>query len=319
MSQGLSIEFLRVGELDDRGAITSLYRHLVEGRMLRLHPGVHVDAQAYSALSADERYLARVLAARSRLGPDDTVSHWSAAAVWGLPAVDGWPSVVHTTVPAGCGLTSTRSLRRHRSSRAVVGPSQRHGLPVTSLARTVVDVAAISDFPSAIVVADAALFSVARGAHPGHTLEALRDDLAHEVTMLGAMPGAGRARRVVAFADAGANRPGESLSRVTIARLGAPPPTLQFPVMGASGRMWHTDFGWPELGAVAEFDGKAKYLDERYRDGRSAAEVVYEEKLREDDIRPNVRAFGRWDWSTARSLDLMRGALHRLGVPTSRR
>lgn len=319
MAPNHSLDLIHVSELEDRGRITALYRRLADGRVRRLHPGVHIDARAYAALSVDERYVTRVLAARSRLGPHDTVSHWSAAALWGLPAVDGWPPDVHTTVPAATALTSTRSLHRHRSSRAVLEPATLAGLAITPLARTVIDVAATNDFPASVAAADAALFSVARGDHPGRTVESFLAELAHELTALGSMPGGGRARRVVAFADPGANRPGESLSRVAMHRLGAPAPTLQYPIVGASGRTWHTDFGWPDLGVVAEFDGRMKYLEEQYRGGRSAAEVVYDEKLREDDIRPSVRSFGRWDWATARSLDRMRVALHRIGVPTARR
>ena len=32
-------------------------------------------------------------------------------------------------------------------------------------------------------------------------------------------------------------------------------------------------------------------------------------------LSPMVNGFGRWDWETARSLDLMAGRLHALGVP----
>jgi hypothetical protein len=97
--------------------------------------------------------------------------------------------------------------------------------------------------------------------------------------------------------------------------IGAPAPTLQHPVVGASGRLWHTDFAWPELGIVAEFDGRAKYVDPRFLRGRRAEDVVYDEKRREDDIRAVVGAFGRWDWRTALNPELMRTALRRLGVP----
>jgi len=307
-----------ISEIVDRGERAATYRALTSGSLRRLHPGVHTPSARLHGLGRDELHLLRVLAVRSRLHRLDVLSHWSAAALWGLPSVDPWPDAVHSTVPASSMLATTRSLRRHRARRGPGEVCERLDLPVTSLARTIVDIATTSPFPAAVAAADAALFSVAHSAHPGQTLESFGAELNGELADLGAGPGSARARRVIDFADERADRPGESLSRVLIRSLGAPAPELQFEVVGVSGRTWHTDFGWPEFGAVAEFDGRAKYTDARYLAGRSPAEVVYDEKLREDDIRPRVRAFGRWDWRTARSQDRMRAAITRLGVPCAR-
>lgn len=307
-----------ISEMFDRGERAATYRALASGSMIRLHPGVHIRASRLEALTEDERYLLRVVAAGSRLHRLDVLSHWSAAALWGLPSVDPWPDAVHSTVPASSTLTSTRSLRRHRARRGTGTPCELLGLTVTSLARTVVDIAATSPFPAAVAATDAALFSVARGARAEHPLASFQAELSGELDELGAGPGCARARRVIDFADERADRPGESLSRVTMHLVGAAAPELQHEVVGVSGRTWHTDFGWPEFGAVAEFDGRAKYIEPRYLAGRTPAQAVYDEKVREDDIRPSVRAFGRWDWRTARSCDLMRAAIGRLGVPYGR-
>lgn len=307
-----------ISTMVDRGERAATYRALSSGSMIRLHPGVHIAASALHALSQDDRYVLRVMSAGSRLHRVDVLSHWSAAALWGLPSVDSWPAVVHSTVPATSALTSTRSLRRHRARRGTGSAGELFGLPVTSLARTVVDIAATSPFPAAVAAADAALHAVARGAHAELTLPSFHAELSGELGELGRGPGSARARRVIDFADERADRPGESLSRVTMHAVGAPAPDLQYRVVGVSGRTWHTDFGWPGFGAVAEFDGRAKYTEPRYLGGRTPAEAVYDEKLREDDIRPQVRTFGRWDWRTARSRPLMRSAIERLGLPCSK-
>lgn len=312
-------ELIVARDIDDAGDRTRLYRRRRSGDVLTLHPGVHVSAAGLQQLDLTERYTLRVRAASLRMTGLDVLSHWSAAALWGLPAVDGWPAEVHSTVPWKSGLGSSRTLRRHRRQQPDTDVVELGGLPVTSLARTVVDVATTAPFGTAVAMADAALFAVDRGLHPGLTLTSMRRELDANVQALGRGPGSARARRVVAFADGKANRPGESLSRVTMHAIGAPPPALQFAVIGASGRLWHTDFGWPEFGAAAEFDGRAKYVDPQFLKGRSPEEVVYEEKLREDDIRARVRAFARWDWRTARSPRLMEERLRRLGVLTSGR
>ena len=318
LSEDLRQSLTLISEMDDRGERAATYRALASGSMRRLHPGVHIMASRLAALSQDDQYLLRVVASGSKLQRLDVLSHWSAAALWGLPSVDSWPDSVHSTVPASSLLASTRSLRRHRTRRGTGTPRERFGLPVTALARTVVDIAATSAFPAAVAVADAALFAVAHGAHSEQTLPSFRAQLDGELNDLGSGPGSARARRVIGFADERADRPGESLSRVTLHLLGVSAPELQYAIVGVSGRTWHTDFGWPEFGVVAEFDGRAKYTEARYLAGRTPAQAVYDEKLREDDIRPRIRAFGRWDWRTARSRDLMRSAITRLGVPCGR-
>lgn len=318
LPEELRQSFTVISEIVDLGERAATYRALTSGSLRRLHPGVHAPSSRLHGLGRDELHLLRVVATRSRLHRLDVLSHWSAAALWGLPSVDPWPDAVHSTVPASSKLASTRSLRRHRARRGPGEVRERLGLPVTSLARTVVDIAATSSFPAAVAAADSALCSVAHGAHAGQTLESFGSELNGEVAELGTGPGSARARRVIDFADERADRPGESLSRVMIRSLGAPAPELQFEVVGVSGRIWHTDFGWPEFGAVAEFDGRAKYTDPRFLAGRTPEQAVYEEKLREDDIRPMVRAFGRWDWRTARSRERLRAAITRLGVPCAR-
>lgn len=51
---------------------------------------------------------------------------------------------------------------------------------------------------------------------------------------------------------------------------------------------------------IGEFDGKGKYLDPQLTRGRSAAEIVYQEKLREDELRRQSAGFARWEWQIAR-------------------
>jgi hypothetical protein len=48
---------------------------------------------------------------------------------------------------------------------------------------------------------------------------------------------------------------------------------------------------------VGEFDGKGKYVQAALRDGMTADEAVYREKLREDRIRALGHGFVRWRWA----------------------
>jgi hypothetical protein len=46
-----------------------------------------------------------------------------------------------------------------------------------------------------------------------------------------------------------------------------------------------TDFRWKEYRTLAEFDGKVKYEDRYLASGESAADVLWQEKKREDELR----------------------------------
>jgi hypothetical protein len=107
------------------------------------------------------------------------------------------------------------------------------------------------------------------------------------------------ARRVVAFADLRSESPGETRSRVAIARAGLPAPTLQheIPELGI-----RTDFYWEEFRTVGEFDGKVKY-GRGFRPGQNPGDVVFVEKRREDALRDLGRQVARWTWDELEPFD----------------
>lgn len=74
------------------------------------------------------------------------------------------------------------------------------------------------------------------------------------------------------------------------------------------------DFWWPDFNVIGEFDDKHKYTDPRYMNGRTAQQVLYDEKLREDDLRAASHGFTRWPWATAVSPALLRAHLAPAGV-----
>ena len=125
--------------------------------------------------------------------------------------------------------------------------------------------------------------------------------------------GFARARRVLEFAESGAASAGESASRVSIAVAGFPAPALQRHFV-ADGRDAWADFYWDEVDAIAECDGKGKYLDARLRAGRTIEQVVMDEKYREDDLRVADHGMSRWGWTLANSPVLLAQHLRRAGL-----
>lgn len=299
-----------VHQPDERGRVERARRR---GDLVTLSRGIHLAATLWAGLSDDDRYRLRSIAAHGVLTPGEVLSHRSAAALHHLPVVGDWPGRAESSVLCGTGLTSSTTLRRHR----VVRPPRREllgGIPVTTLPQTVVDLAAELPFISGVTASDAALRMLELSRDP-HQLATFRSELAEIASTLGTGRGSARVRRVLAFSDARSESPGESVTRAALHLLGAPTPVPQHPIIGISGRVWRVDLAWPELGIVLEFDGRSKYTDPRFMTGRSAAEVLYDEKRREDDIRPRVTSFGRVDWPTVINLPRLAARVAELGVP----
>ncbi|MBX9719718.1 MAG: hypothetical protein K2X36_12890 [Microbacteriaceae bacterium] len=304
---------VRLPDEDDAGLRSRGYRAAQRGELVRLSPGTYVSASEWSALDVDHRYRTLVLAARERLHIDDVVSHWSAAALWQLPIIGDWPGTVHVTAPAASARRSTTVLTRHRRE-LVDAPVWIDGMPVTSLAETVLDIARVAPFPAALAMGDAALRRLNHALPAGRGAGVSHRELERVLGSADVRRGRARVRRVLGVIDARADRPGESLSRATMIALGVPMPELQHRIVSASAKVYYLDFYWPAQNIGADFDGRIKYLDPTYRGGRTADEVVYDEKVREDEVRLEVTGYGRWDWTVAGSQLLMADRLRRIGL-----
>ncbi len=272
----------RVGR--DRGQLADACRR---GELVRVRRGWYIGADTWKSMTADERYRLVVVAAARGLRTA-TLSHWSAAAVWNLPMVGRRGSSVHVThAPTGGGRTR-HGVVRHGSAAAEDG-IEVEGLRVTTVARTVVDLARGGGFLAGVCAADHAL-------RESMTTSA---ELTREVGMLDGARGVRDARATVGFASPASESVGESLSRVRMFQLGVPTPVLQHEVHDSRGLVGRVDFWWPSLGVVGEFDGRQKYGVATGEDPRVAADRLWQEKQREDRIRSVGVGVVRWTWSDA--------------------
>lgn len=281
------------------------------GELTRLRRGVYARTEDWNRLDPAQKYrmVARGYALSRREQP--VLVRDSAAALWNLPRIGRQPSDVHVLSEdprGGRGRTGVRAhfLRLEPGDVDIVD-----GVLVTSLLRTVVDMAATADVMTAVSIIDHVLHVDRYGrARHGITKEQLLEALGGALPLRGSV----RARARIEFGETGAANPGESGSRVTMAHIGAPPPLLQRTFVTDIGE-FDTDFYFEEADTAGELDGRRKYLDPVYRNGRSAEQVVYDEKLREDAIRRRVTAFLRWSYATGMSRDLLRALLISVGVP----
>ncbi len=231
-------------------------------------------------MSDDERYRLGVEAVVLSGWSGATISHTSAAAVHGLPIRPRWRRLHHVTRPDVLGGRTDNGVTHHRARLSGSDLAVVHGLSVTGLARTAVDIARLHGFTDGVVAADAALRSGASRAELSIMLERGRN-----------WPFNTRARAAVRVADAGAATIGESLLRLMVLELRIGVPETQFLVTDGR-RSAYADL---RVGRhLFEFDGRVKYRlpHEGGVSDRPAHEVVWEEKQREDWLRRTAGGFG---------------------------
>jgi Transcriptional regulator, AbiEi antitoxin/Protein of unknown function (DUF559) len=213
----------------DRSAIA---RRVRSGRLYRLHPAVY---SVSPSVTREGRYLAAVKAG----GAGAVLSHRSAAALWDL-ASDGSarPAI---TVHFTSGVRSNARLRVHRTRRPIEA-TIREGIAVTTLARTLADLAEI--------LPRRALEKALERAHALHLLDV---------------------RAIEAVAEAHPGRHGPALVRhlvrahdlETTTRSGLEDAFLELcdrygiprPVVNARIHGMEVDCCWPDAGLIVELDG----------------------------------------------------------------
>ncbi|WP_194421728.1 hypothetical protein [Microbacterium abyssi] len=287
------------------------------GAIIRVHRGWYVDGEDWRGLWNEGRHLVRVLAvARAATGAGPVFCGVSAAVVWGLPLYRLAPKRVHVVI-VGARHGRTRGSVVHHSVSVLPGDIvEVDGIRCTSLDRTVLDLACSLGPEAALSSADAALRRIAvRGQRQDEELaHAWRARIGERAATLH-VPGARRARELLAFADGRAQLPGESVSRLHLRRLGFTDIGLQARVVGPAGEEYWLDFAFGGARAFGEFDGKAKYLSEELRGERTAEMVVLEEKAREDAVRGVTEwRVVRWGWDDIASAEALGARLAAFGV-----
>jgi predicted transcriptional regulator of viral defense system len=228
-----------------------------KGVLIHLRQGVYLRTRFAKRYQGDSgEYLLRLGAALVAAGPDAVVSHQSAARLMGIDLLGRARDKITLTWPAELGWRGMAGICFYATTLPAQHVSTRTGVPCTTAARTVVDLARVLEFKAGVVAADSAL----------HRKLATKAEMLAVIDALPRRRGISRARAVVEFADGRAESPLESLARVLFAALKLPPPDLQVWVGGPqpAGRV---DFFWREYRTVAEVDGALKYSNpERARE-----------------------------------------------------
>lgn len=222
------------------------------GDLMLLRRGIYADgekARKLASLAGGDQLLA-VAAATALVRPGAVVSHQSAAYLHNIDLVGRRDVTVHLTRPPGGGWQGRAGIQLHAASLPGQHVTTIVGLPVTSAARTVIDLARVLQFQAGVVVADSAL----------HQRLASRDDLRSVLATCRRWPGTRAAADVIEFADGRAESPLESLARIVFRDCGLPRPQLQA-LIGDTDDVARVDFYWPQYRTIAEVDGAVKYAD----------------------------------------------------------
>ena len=273
------------------------------GELIRLARGVYVAAERWEACDPREQHVLRARAFASTAVSEHVFSHATAAAIHGVPVVGGHPMRVHVTVEPGSSARFRHHVEPHRTALPPAHVERADGLLVTTPARTVIDLATSESFPAGVAAVD-------------WWLGESRDRLALQ-QLLDSLPrrtGGGRAEQAIQFGSPLSGSVGESISRAAMHVLRLPPPRLQHRFEDGVGSIGIVDFWWPQEGIIGEFDGVGKYVREEYAKGRTPAEVVIEEKRREDRLRSLGHRLVRWGWQEATDLTALDRVLTGAGL-----
>ncbi len=222
------------------------------GRLHPLYRGVYAVGHANIALEG--HFLAAVKAS------DGVLSHFSAATLYGLVTWDHrYPEVTTTAKRAHTGI------RVHRTSMLEVQDITRHkGIPITTPARTLVDLAATLDYrPLRRAVREAQRKLV--------TIPQLVDTL----DRLGPRRGTANLTKILATGHAPTRSELEDTVLDLILRAGFQRPDINEPIP-LQGRTIVPDFRWPQQHLVIEADGAEWHDDRLTREDDAERQAILE-------------------------------------------
>jgi very-short-patch-repair endonuclease len=250
---------------------------IAAGRLVPIHRGVY--SVGHRLRTVQSGWMAGVLAG----GPDAVLSHRSAADHWELTGLSR--SLADVTVRRN--RRSRAGLRFHRSLLPEDERTEHEGIAVTTVARTLLDLASVESparLRKAIAVADARLLADAT-------------PLPELIERYPGRPGLAKLRSALAVVTAGdgvAHRALELRFAEFIDARQLPRPQMNVAVR-VDGRTFVVDCLWPEAGLVVELDSRKHHADweaaesDRARDlallsiGLRVARVTWRRLAREAD------------------------------------
>lgn len=294
----LSSDATRIGQ-DPR----LLAKRCKRGELVRVRRGAYVPSATWAQLDDRQRHGLRAAALVNTALTPPTFNLQSAGLLWGLGVV-GVPSRLCTVTPDPSGGRSKHGIRRTLGSLDE-GVTKLGDFLVTDKLRTTTELASSLNFAEALAVVDSSRRSNGKGSfavsdwnkEKAWGLATNLADLGVAASRLSTISRQRRVSRILELSTTESESVGESMSRAQMILLNFPLPVLQSSFKLRDGRTARTDFWWPDLDLVGEFDGKSKYLRQRLLGKQTIQQVVLAEKNRGNALRALGLTVIRWDWA----------------------
>jgi predicted transcriptional regulator of viral defense system len=211
------------------------------GRLHRIHQGVY--SLTPSPMTERGKFMAAVLAC----GPDAVLSHRSAAYLWGL--IDSWEEPIDVTAPNRRG-RSPEGVAAHRDgSLQPIDKTTIHGIPCTSVARTLLDFASVApEWQVRKAVAEAEVLRILDKPKLRALLKRSRR-----------RRGVARLRLILDTIHPQAKRTRSELERLFLemcAKRAVPEPEANVWLSAPNGKRYQADFLWRDARLIVEADSR---------------------------------------------------------------
>ena len=258
------------------------------GILRKLRHGTYAPVALLAGLSPERQHLLMAFSLIDKLGPGVALSHHTAA-------------IAHVGTSCGIDLETVHLTRLDgRGSRTEAGVNFHVGSVVPDADLCTVD-GRLAVVPSRAVVESCSLSTVESGMVT--VSFALREKTCTEAELTERLkrherwPGMLNVRLSLAKAEPRCESVGEVRSMFMFALTNVPKPEPQFEIVRGGFVIARSDFGWISCRHVGEFDGLIKYGRLNPYSGNDIANVLVDEKRREDDIREQAFGMSRWVWS----------------------
>jgi very-short-patch-repair endonuclease len=238
-------------------ARSAVHKRIAAGRLHRVHDGVY--AVGHRVLTRHGNFLAAVLAG----GPDAVLSHRSAAELWGLLDGEG-DAPLDVTAPHRRGRTPPGISAHRDGSLRPADRTRRNRIPCTSVARTLLDLAAVVPVPK-----------LRRALAEAEVLRVLDRSALREVIRRGrGRRGVARLRLLLEELDPKTKWTRSEMERAFLRmcrRGGLPEPEVNVRLT-IGGKRLEPDFLWRDAGLIVEADSRtfhdtySAFSDDRKRE-----------------------------------------------------
>jgi hypothetical protein len=230
----------------------AVWRRVQAGRLHPLYRGVY--AVGHTNLPLEGHFLAAVKAC----GPNGILSHFAAAALYGLVTWDDRYPEITTTRSA-----QHRGIRVHRTTTlAARDITRRKNIPITTPARTLIDLSSVLPFKP-----------LRRATREAYALRLVTN--ATLADAMGRKRGTARLANIVATGVPPTRSELEDAVLDLIVSGGLEPPDVSVPIT-VGGRRVVPDFRWPEQRLVVEADGAAWHDHRLAREDDAERQAILE-------------------------------------------